>query len=187
MNFLNTVVIGVNIYDKVFVYFLYEAFHKLRRTVGLKCEFPLFFLDDLSNCVRYNLWKVEKGKSCWTQSHLEVGIGLLELDLMMVQPLGSLIFPSHVNNDICLFPDSRVSGSHDLGIFEFLGVFGEEGAGKHLIAVEAAVMCADGFHVGELISFKIYEYFQHWNDMKEVVSMIYWELWMISELLNMFC
>lgn len=74
-----------------------------------------------------------------------VGVGALELDLVVVQKFGGLVLPSNINYDIGLRPYRRISRSHDLCIAEMLSEFTEESAGEYLIAVETSIMCANLF------------------------------------------
>ena len=78
-----------------------------------------------------------------------VGVGLLELYLVVVQQFRRLVFSPNINNNISLGPNGRISGSDNLRISELFGILAEEDASKNLVAVEPSIMSTYLFHVSK--------------------------------------
>lgn len=119
--FADTVIVGIDVYDKMLVNWLSNVIDNFFWMDRLKRQ--LLSTQDLIDSIGDYFREVEVDESGWAHANWMVRVGLLELDLMVVQQFRRFIFTSDINNDISLLPYSRVSWPENLGIFELFGVF----------------------------------------------------------------
>lgn len=145
---VDPVIVGVYVYNEMLVYLFSYLLLDLRTPDRLEAQLGRLGSLDLVQDARYYLREVQVDQPGRRHADPVARVGLLELDLVVVQQAGRLIPAPDVDQDIAGLPDLRVPATDHLGVLELADVVEEHRAGQDLVAVEPAVVSADfeGLH-----------------------------------------
>lgn len=124
-DFIYSVIVSICINNQIFVYFFSNSRFDLRSCYRYERKMIFFFFKNKLNHIRYDLRMVKINKSCWRHSDIMIRIGLLELDLMVIQPFWRDILASDINNYVSFLPISRISATNHLSVLIFFCKFSE--------------------------------------------------------------
>jgi hypothetical protein len=84
----------------------------------------LFFLqEDQLDGVGYDFGEVEVDEACGGHADVVIGVGLLKLNLVVVEVFWRGVFASDVDDDVGLIPVFLQSAADNYGLFVLVGKF----------------------------------------------------------------